>query len=348
MPSNKSPTNKRSKSPARPTRRSKSPDKRTLTGGSGALSQLTATETYGRPQNFDYQSYANSIPIPTGKGRKSQMTGGGNYALATEGSYGPRPEESTITIGSNSLLFAVGAIVILVIIGFLVYTRYTDELITQKMEAAAAIAQQSAQQAAELNTKANNKMQKLKNTRRVGKESLVDIEAHPELTNSGYRIVGPDADNPSLLSYWGYLTDKAYERVINPLLPPERSYENTYGIPLNIPSRDFPGGFQQIGYLYKDDIADPAVPVGQDSHSVIIPLFGQPVWPGANKWNYYITTERGNTVKMPFEYKGRMTDDEHGVDEIYDGDELTIKAYNGKFKTKIYKYDKPRYIPYVY
>jgi hypothetical protein len=188
-------------------------------------------------------------------------------------------------------------------------------------------------------------MRKMKNGRL---EPLVDIEAHPELNSAGYRMVGPDADNPSLLSYWGYLTDKAYERVINPLLPPERSYENTYGIPLNIPSRDFPGGFQQIGYLYKDDIADPAVPVGQDSHSVIIPLFGQPVWPGANKWNYYITTERGNTVKMPFEYKGRMTDDEHGVDEIYDGDELTIKAYNGKFKTKIYKYDKPRYIPYVY
>ena len=342
MPSNKQVTNKRSKSPARAksppaasSRRSKSPTKRSLTGGSGALSQLTATETYGRPQNFDYQAYANSIPNT--KGRKSQMTGGG---------FGP--EEDTFTIGSYSLLFGVGGFVLLVIIGFLVYTRYTDELITRKMEAAATIAQQTAQQAVELNTRANNKMQKLKNRRMAGKESLMDIEAHPELNNAGYRMVGPDADNPSLLSYWGYLTDKAYERVINPLLPPERSYENTYGIPLNIPSRDFQGGFQQIGYLYKDDIADPAVPVGQDSHSVIIPLFGQPVWPGANKWNYYITTERGNTVKMPFEYKGRMTDDEHGVDEIYDGDELTIKAYNGKFKTKIYKYDKPRYIPYVY
>lgn len=338
-----SPT-KRSKSPARAKSpvRAKSPakkqmQKQTMRGGS-ALSQLTASETYGRPQNFDYQAYANSIPSGKSANRKAQLTGGGiGFGSA---------DEDTVTIGSSSLLFAVGAIVILVIVGFLVYTRYTDELITKKMEEAAAIAQQSAQQAAALNAKANNKMRKMKASGRA--EPLVDIEAHPELTNQGYRVVGPDADNPSLLSYWGYLTDKAYERVINPLLPPERSYENTYGIPLNIPSRDFLGGFQQIGYLYKDDIADPAVPVGQDSHSVIIPLFGQPVWPGANKWNYYITTERGNTVKMPFEYKGRMTDDEHGVDEIYDGDELTIKAYNGKFKTKIYKYDKPRYIPYVY
>jgi hypothetical protein len=338
---------KRSKSPARanspvrsksPAKNQKQKQKQSMRGGSGgALSQLTASETYDRPQNFNYQAYANSIPTGKAANRKAQLTGGG---------FGPA-DEDTVTIGSSSLLFAVGAIVILVIVGFLVYTRYTDELITKKMEEAAVIAQKSAQQAAALNASANNKMRRIKGSK-VGKETLVDIEAHPEFTNTGYRMVGPDADNPSLLSYWGYLTDKAYERVVNPLLPPERSYENTYGIPLNIPSRDFQGGFQQIGYLYKDDIADPAVPVGQDSHSVIIPLFGQPVWPGANKWNYYITTERGNTVKMPFEYKGRMTDDEHGVDEIYDGDELTIKAYNGKFRTKIYKYDKPRYIPYVY
>lgn len=333
MPSHKS---KRGASPKSHSR-SKSPAakhprvKTTMCGGSGgALSQLTASETYGRPQNFDYQAYANSIPGPKSN-RKSQMTGGGM-------DFGEQESSS-----SHTALFAVGAIVILVIIGFLVYTRYSDEMMTRRIEAAALIAQQTAQQTAALNAVANNKLRK---TAPGTKEKLIDITAHPEL--DGYRMVGPDADNPSLLSYWGYLTNKAYERVINPLLPPERSYENTYGIPLNMPSRDFPGGFQQIGYLYKDDIADPSVPVGQDSHSVIIPLYGQPIWPGANKWNYYITSDRANAVKIPFEYKGKSTDCEHGVDEIYDGDELTIPAYNGKFRTKIYKYDKPRYIPYVY
>ena len=32
----------------------------------------------------------------------------------------------------------------------------------------------------------------------------------------------------------------------------------------------------------------------------------------------------------------------------YDDDIVNIPAYNGNFKVKIYKYDKPRYLPFVY
>ena len=31
---------------------------------------------------------------------------------------------------------------------------------------------------------------------------------------------------------------------------------------------------------------------------------------------------------------------------IYDGDMVTVPAYNGEFKVVKYEYDKPQYIPY--
>jgi hypothetical protein len=163
-----------------------------------------------------------------------------------------------------------------------------------------------------------------------------------------FREVVGDADNPSISSFWGYLTAKNHERIINPLLPPERSYENTYGLPVNIPSRGFSGGFQQVGYLYKKDVANPDVPVGQDPNSVIIPLYGRPLWPGANKWNYYLNSDKFQAVKMPFQVQGRQSDDDHGVNELNNGDSIDLPAYNGKFEVNIYNYDKPRYIPFVY
>ena len=170
--------------------------------------------------------------------------------------------------------------------------------------------------------------------------------AHPEL--AGHRIVVDDADNPRRMSYWDYLNMKDHERVVNPLLPPERSYENTYGIPINIPSRGFSGGFQQVGTLYKNAVTDEARQPGNNAESVIMPLYGRPLYPGANKWNYYVTSDKYNMVKMPFRYQGKMTDDQYGVNELMDGDAIQLPEYNGDFVAKIYQYDKPRYIPFIY
>ncbi len=179
------------------------------------------------------------------------------------------------------------------------------------------------------------------------KEKMTNLSlAHPEL--SGYRDVGPDADNPSQISYWDCLNMKDHERIINPLLPPERSYENTYGIPINVPSRGFSSGFQQVGMLYKNQIADDGKVIGNSSDTVIIPIFGRPLYPGSNKWNYYVTSDKYAMVKMPFTFKGKKTDDQYGVDELFDGDVITLPEYNGEFVVKIYQYDKPRYIPFIY
>jgi hypothetical protein len=154
--------------------------------------------------------------------------------------------------------------------------------------------------------------------------------------------------NVNHISYPDYLHQKNHERVINPLLPPERSYENTYGVPINIPTRGSSGGFQQIGMLYKQNITDNSATIGNSSETAIFPLYGRPIYPGSNKWSYYTASDKFNSVKMPITHNGRRCDADYGCHELYNGDIIQIPAYNGDFKVEIYDYDKPRYIPYVY
>ena len=153
-----------------------------------------------------------------------------------------------------------------------------------------------------------------------------------------------------------YLVNKDYERVINPLLPPER--RNQYidpnstvmvspGVPINIPTRGYAGGSQQIGALYKQDASDETIKIGDNNEPVILPLFGMPTHNGSNKWMYYTTTDKFNQVKLPITNKNRQCNLEHGCDELYDGDIVTIPAYNGNFKVNKYEFDKPRYIPHI-
>lgn len=149
-------------------------------------------------------------------------------------------------------------------------------------------------------------------------------------------------------TYRSYLRDKAYERIVNPLLPPERSYEATYGVPINIPTRGPEGEYQQIGYLYKDEIADETKKIGNNTEAVMLPLYGRPTYNGSNKWMYYISSDKYHSIKMPIQHKNRKCDSEYGCDEIYDDDTVNVPSYNGEFKVKIYEYDAPKYIPYYY
>jgi hypothetical protein len=267
------------------------------------------------------------------KGRKSatkQMGGSGETSSSPLISIQP---SETVTISTSTVL-AILALILLGVIVYLAYTRSMDERVTTTIPASGG----------------NN------SSSRKSAEKMTNIPAVPApIPPPGMmddpataREVLENADNPSVASFWGYLTAKNHERIINPLLPPERSYENTYGLPVNIPSRGFSGGFQQVGYLYKKDVANPDVPVGQDPNSVIIPLYGRPLWPGANKWNYYLNSDKFQAVKMPFQVQGRQSDDDHGVNELNNGDSIDLPAYNGKFEVNIYNYDKPRYIPFVY
>ena len=153
-----------------------------------------------------------------------------------------------------------------------------------------------------------------------------------------------------------HLINKDYERIINPLIPPER--RNHYidssayvireeGVPINIPTRGYTGGAMQIGALYKQDTSDDTMKIGQNNEPVILPLFGMPTYNGSNKWMYYTATDKFNQIKIPVTNKNRVCNSEYGCDELYDGDIITIPAYNGEFKVNKYEYDKPRYIPHI-
>lgn len=146
--------------------------------------------------------------------------------------------------------------------------------------------------------------------------------------------------NINSISYPNQIHHRNYERVINPLLPPERSYENTYGIPINVATRGQSGGFQQVGMLYRDETSR--------GDNTVLPLYGRPIYPGANKWNYYTSSDKYHAVKMPITHNGRKCDADYGCNELYSNDIVQLTSYDDDFKVDIYDFDKPRYIPYVH
>lgn len=141
-----------------------------------------------------------------------------------------------------------------------------------------------------------------------------------------------------------YLVNKSYERVINPLLPPERSnpYDSPYlyykrglGVPINIPTRGYEGDYQQVGILVNNN------------NDKVYPLYGKPTFPSSSKWLYYTATDKFRSVKLPISKNNRNCTENYGCDEIYQDDELEIPAFNEKFKVSLYSLDKPKYIPFL-
>lgn len=166
--------------------------------------------------------------------------------------------------------------------------------------------------------------------------------------NVNIRDVDSYRQNPNVISYGRYEAEKNMERIINPLLPPERSYVNTYGIPINIPSRGALQAYQQMGILYKENIENPDKLPGNNNESNILLLFGRPTYSGSNRWNYYTSSDKFQTVKLPISLEGRRCTDDLGCNELRNGDMVVIPSYNGRFRVEIYDWDKPRYIPFVY
>ena len=166
--------------------------------------------------------------------------------------------------------------------------------------------------------------------------------------NVNIRDDTPERPNINRLSSMSYEAEKNMERIINPLLPPERSYTNTYGIPINIPSRGPLQTYQQVGILYKENIVDTDKLPGNNNDSNILPLFGRPTFNGSKRWNYYTSSDKYQNFKIPLTKNGRKCSDDNGCDEIMNGDMIEIPSYNGRFKVEIYDYDRPSYIPYVY
>lgn len=289
----------------------------------------------------------------TSRARKVIQGGGGNNYYASN-SFDNTPitqngGEHTSGLGSNLLLIVI--VVLLAVISYLLYMNYVakqDKVAKQMdidinntlLQEANNIKKQKRRLAA------NNARNNI--NRKAEQFHDIDEEDPHQQYNLAHRLVGSDANNPQSGSMFVPVLNHAIERIINPLLPPERSYVNTYGIPTNIPSRGFSGGYQQVGSLHKTSVSDTSTEPGNNNKSVILPLFGQPTYPGSNKWNYYTTTDKNAMVKMTFKVGNKDSDDRHGVNEIMTGDKVQIPEYNGDFDVKVYQFDQPRYIPFVY
>ena len=122
---------------------------------------------------------------------------------------------------------------------------------------------------------------------------------------------------------------------------------STLGLPINIETRGPSEDYQQIGMLYKENVNDDSSNPGNNTDSAILPLYGKPTYRGSNKHLYYTASDKMNMVKIPLTYNNKDCSDDQGCEEINDGDQITVPSYNGQFKAKMYKFDKPRYIPYI-
>ena len=149
------------------------------------------------------------------------------------------------------------------------------------------------------------------------------------------------------------IVNRDLEVLHNPLMPPLKRDHHSTGsyvgrMPINIETRGSGGDYQQVGVLHKvtnnsAEFTDP----GNNDKTVILQLFGKPLYKGANTWNYYIMDK--NNFKIPLTIgSDNCSDNQRGCKEIYNNDEISIEQYNGTFKVQILKFDAPKYIPYVY
>ena len=278
------------------------------------LIKNTAIKVSNVNKNKTYPRYP-AMPVMQSGGKKSKKTGSVSRRSKGQCGGGIGSTEETVEVGSSTLSFTTIVCVLgmCFMMGLVIYLIWKN------------------------------------NTMNVVKENMNDA-GNPNKLDLNIRIRNddPNIPNHNLISYPELVVDKAYERLANPLLPPERSYEMAYGVPVNIPSRGYAGGYQQLGHLYKTDVANPDNQIGNNSEPTILPLFGRPLYNGSRRWTYYTSTDKINMIKLPLTVGGRKCDQDYGCDEIYTGDMIEIPPYNGKFKVEIYDYDKPRYIPYAF
>lgn len=118
--------------------------------------------------------------------------------------------------------------------------------------------------------------------------------------------------------------------------PHNRYNDNSYIVPINIPTSHYDLEYKQVGILTRED--------GKET---ILPIFGRPVHSNRNKWQYYTMTDKNNFIKLPVSHKGRSCTDDYGCDEIFSGDVIYVEGYRDAFKVTIYENNKPRYIPHL-
>ncbi len=128
----------------------------------------------------------------------------------------------------------------------------------------------------------------------------------------------------------------------NPVLNVENTKRGF--IDINVPTRDVTE-INQIGVLYKTDIADDSRKQGDNTGTSVLPLYGKRKYRGSHKWIYYTYTDGYHNVRVPIYHKNKQCDKEIGCDELYENDLVTIPSLNGTYKVTIYENEELRYIP---
>jgi hypothetical protein len=166
-----------------------------------------------------------------------------------------------------------------------------------------------------------------------------------QLTRQLFQSQAAQEEAERVVSDRMYAVMRDQQRLVNPLLPPERSYPYLPmrpGLPVNIPTRGESSGFQQMGVLMEEGV-DPS----GNRERKLLPVYGEQTYPGSNQYRYYTNTDGFQSVKLPIQKGREDCMDERGCSEIYDGDSVSVGGYNRDYKVQLYKLDRPRYNPYI-
>ena len=100
---------------------------------------------------------------------------------------------------------------------------------------------------------------------------------------------------------------------------------------INIHTRGEPDNYQLMGVLLRNNTES------------AFNLFGRQKYPGSNQYEYYAQGKmQYNDVKLPINNNGK---------ELYNNDKVKILGTDeskGDFIVNLYKYDEPRYNPFIY
>ena len=128
---------------------------------------------------------------------------------------------------------------------------------------------------------------------------------------------------------------RIHEDRYNPFQYPAKHYFSSASR-INIPTRGYIPQAQQLGVMTNK------------THDKIIPLYGNPVYPGSNQWKYYTSTDNYNPLKIKVEKDKKDCTEMYGCKELTDGDNVKVPIYgeNDDFQISLYSNDSPMYIPF--
>lgn len=132
-------------------------------------------------------------------------------------------------------------------------------------------------------------------------------------------------EDPNLLEKKSF-----YNRIYDVLSPPIRKYTGNY--PNVHTAGDSLPNFQQVGFLYR-----PESDVNYNPEDVNrLALYSRPRYAGSNKHEYYtIDSKTGIKVSLG-----------DNLNEVYSGDNMNVKGFEGDFQAEIYETEGPRYNPW--